>query len=158
MSHALALVREEESLLTSVGAASAPVNATILVSVDAATKSLSFQSFNSQVIVNGTDITLQPGTTPVDFTLLFLAGEGIVSFQTPAAEIWQDPETKKVGYSVNPNSGGTSFTMSFRNRLVHEDPQASYSFTLFWNPPSNSVSPELFMSEDPTILLNPPNS
>src|SRR5688500_6465896 len=61
MSHALALVREEESLGTSVEPAASPVNATILVSYDAATKSLSFQSFNSQVIVDGTDITLQPG-------------------------------------------------------------------------------------------------
>jgi hypothetical protein len=154
MSYASALASVEAALVATVRT----VNATIAVT-DEGPLGLSFTSFNPLVTVKGTDISLTPGPdtpTPVNFNLLFVASTGIASFLTPAAEIQLDGN--KVGYTVSPNSGGSSFTLSFLNNLPEGNPQIPYAFTIFWISSLRASYQKLLKSEDPTILMDPPKS
>lgn len=152
MSYALALVAEDEAPRPEPSLGST-VQATITVT--AGPQGLSFSSSTPLVQAAGTDITLQPASStvqPVTYNLLFVAGSGIASFQTPAVEILLDGI--KAAYTVSPSSDGSSFSLSFVNNLPVGDPSISLSFFLSWN----SSLAELLKSEDPTIVLDPPNS
>jgi hypothetical protein len=153
MSHALALVADDETTTRPEPSPGITVPATI--TVDAGLQGLSFSSSNPLVQVAGTDITLQPDSStvqPVTYDLLFVAGSGISSFQTPAVEILLNGI--KAAYTLDPSSDGASFTLSFVNNLPKGDPSISLSFFISWN----STFAELLKSEDPTILLDPPKS
>lgn len=158
MSYALALVTEEES--SNAGPVPAPATADATIIVTAAGDQLTFVSTNPLVTVKGTDLNLKPASSeqqPTTFNLLFVASTGIASFRSPAAEIVL--EGNKVGYAVYPNSGGSSFTLAFRNNVPKGDQPASYAFYVFWNgTPSANAGPVFLESEDPTIYLDPPNS
>lgn len=156
MSHALALVVDDETTRPDELSLPSKVEAVITVTADNQQKVVSFSSNNPLVqIVDGNDIKLQPDSSahqPTTYELLFVASTGIASFRTPAAEIWLDGAM--VAYTVNPSSD-LSFTMSFRNNLPPQTPGARYAFTVLWNGSDGPLEAE---SEDPTIYLDPPNS
>jgi hypothetical protein len=157
MSHALALVADDETTRLDDLSLGIKVRAVLTVTADNQRKIVSFSSDNPQVqIVDGNNIKLQPDSSahqPTLYELLFVASTGIASFRSPAAEIWLDGAM--VAYSVNPSGDGLSFAMSFRNNLPPKAPGAQYSFTVLWNGSDGPLEAE---SEDPTIFLDPPNS
>lgn len=149
---ALALSVEEESPSQDLAVTGTTVTATIRVT--SGTDGLSFTSLNPLVKAQGTDIALEPissNVKPVTYNLIFEAGEGIASFQTPAAEISIDGTEAK--FNVNPATT-TSFSMTFVNDLPVGHKPISISFFINWNTPLL----EFFRSQDPTIVLDPPKS
>jgi len=146
--HALTLVAEENAIQA------APSTVTAMITVTSGPEGLSFTSSNPRVVVQGTDITLKPASStamPVTYNLVFEAGAGIASFQTPSAEI--PLEGTSAAFNVNPNST-TSFSMTFHNDLPVGSSKVSISFFVNWN----SALLEILRSEDPTIILEAPNS
>jgi hypothetical protein len=150
---ALALSVEEESpsqkLVESTG-----ITVTATITVTAGAGGLAFSSSNPLVKAHGTDIKLEPTSStegPVTYNLIFVAGEGIASFEDPAAEISIDGI--KARFNVSPATT-TSFSMTFVNDLPVGHHPIPIEFFVNWETPLL----ELFRSEDPTIILDPPKS
>lgn len=153
MSSAIALVADQETALPEPLSGS-KVDAIITVTAGLLNE-LSFTSDNPLVKAEGTDVTLKPESSkdqPVTYNLVFVAGSGIASFQTPAVKIPLDEA--RAAYTLNPSSDGKSFSMSYANHLPVKNPPFSISFFIDWN----SALQERLRTEDPTIVLEPPNS
>jgi hypothetical protein len=155
-------VAELESIEEQVAGTKTVIEATVIVTA-VGPADLSFSSSSPAISIKDKDITLQPLSSqqqPVLYNLLFLVGEGIRSFDTPAAEFRTDE--KKAALAVNPGGFGQEFSLSFINDLAPASEPVLYDFDISW---IASVEPGVEGAlvvrrrvTDPTIVLGPPNS
>lgn len=131
------------------------------VTVDAlGAEDLSFSSSSPAISIKDKDITLKPLSSeqqPVLYNLVFLAGEGISRFDTPAAEFRKDE--KNAALAINPGAFGQEFSLSFVNNLAPNSVPVFYDFDISWlKSVEQGAQVVRRRVTDPTILLDPPNS
>lgn len=149
---AAAEIRDEEIVKPSI-------HATITVAAGGA-EGITLSTASSKIwIEDGTKVHLEPTVEeqPATYHLLFEAGEGIVSFQIPAAEFPLDAEDT-ASIPVNPGVTGRDFRLSFTNDIPKDGTSKSVRFFIRWKGTLEEGLLALFHSTDPTILLDPPKS